>query len=180
MMELKQLTDERISVIAPKVGCMIEIPAAISQIPFWAQELDFVSIGSNDLSQYLLSVDRNNARVACLYDPLHPAVIHEIYRAVRLAQASDLEVSLCGELASEPLSVVLLIGMGLTTLSMGAAYLPRIKKLILSADSKAAESLLQKALLLHSADDIRNLLNVYMRKNLLEMTWLCLSNRGSK
>lgn len=161
---LKQLTAEGVAVVAPKVGCMIEIPAAISQIPFWAQELDFVSIGSNDLSQYLLSVDRNNARVACLYDPLHPAVIHEIFRAVRLAQTSGLEVSLCGELASEPLSVVLLIGMGLTSLSLGAAYLPRIKKLVLSVDSKESESLLQEALLLHSADDIRHLLNEYMKK----------------
>lgn len=159
---LEQLEEEGISVKPPKIGCMIEVPAAISQIPFWAEELDFVSIGSNDLSQYLLSVDRNNARVASLYDPLHPAVVHEVNRAVTNAKAAGLPISLCGELASEPLAVVLLIGMGLSSLSLGAAYLPKIKKLIRMIDSKDAHAVLQQALTLHTTQEIRDCVKGYM------------------
>ncbi|WP_420554203.1 phosphoenolpyruvate--protein phosphotransferase [Neptuniibacter marinus] len=159
---LEQLEEEGFSVNPPKVGCMIEVPAAISQIPFWAEELDFVSIGSNDLSQYLLSVDRNNARVANLYDPLHPAVVHEVNRAVTNAKAAGLPISLCGELASEPFAVVLLLGMGLSSLSLGAAYLPKIKKLIRMIDSKDAQGVLQQALTLHTTKEIRDCVNGYM------------------
>ncbi|WP_286240806.1 phosphoenolpyruvate--protein phosphotransferase [Neptuniibacter halophilus] len=161
---IRQLQEEGVAVEAPAVGCMIEVPAAISQIPFWADELDFISIGSNDLSQYLLSVDRNNPRVAALYDPVHPAVIHEINRVVAQAQKAGLKISLCGELASEPVAVVLLVGMGLRSLSLGAAYLPKIKKLIRLIDQQRASEVLQQALTRQSAAEVRAVVEQYLQE----------------
>src|SRR5690606_20273292 len=98
----RQLREEGHEIAAPRVGAMIEVPAAIPQIPFWKDRIDFVSIGSNDLSQYLLALDRNNARVAGRYDHLHPAVIHEIHRVVQLAGRHGLPVSPCGAMAPDP------------------------------------------------------------------------------
>src|SRR5690606_10608653 len=127
---ITQLRDEGIAVRRPKTGVMVEVPAAISQLSFWRRRIDFVSIGSNDLSQYLLALDRNNARVANRYDHIHPAVIQELYRVVCIAKQHTLPLSLCGEMASDPLAVILLVGMGIETLSMSATKLPRIKYLI--------------------------------------------------
>src|SRR5699024_450858 len=112
----RQLREEGFVVRRPRVGAMIEVPAAISQIPYWSRPIDFLSIGSNDLSQYLLALDRNNARVAARYDHLHPAVIHEINRVVKKARLHNLPVSLCGEMAADPLAMLLLLGMGIHTL----------------------------------------------------------------
>src|SRR5690606_34255577 len=107
----------------PSVGIMVEVPAVISQIPSWAERIDFISIGSNDLSQYLLALDRHNARVASRYDHLHPAVIHEVNRVMKKAGRHQIPVSLCGEMAADPMAVILLLGMGLRTLSMSASKL---------------------------------------------------------
>ena len=149
-----QLKQEGLVFQVPKVGMMIEVPAAISQLPFWKDRIDFVSIGSNDLSQYLLAMDRNNAHVAKLFDPLHPAVLHEIQRAVLTARQCNLPLSLCGELGSHPVAVVLLLGMGVRTLSMSAAKLPRIKSLIRSVSTQQAEQLLTVALATDNSRDI--------------------------
>ena len=156
---LEQLAGEHYSVRRPRVGVMVEVPAAISQLPFWSQRVDFVSIGSNDLSQYLLALDRNNARVANRYDHIHPAVIHEVYRIVRIAREYHLSLSLCGEMASDPLAVILLLGMGITTLSMSATKLPRIKYLIRTIPQQKAAAVLEQCLQLDKVQDIRALLN---------------------
>ena len=153
-----QLQHEGIAVKRPRVGVMVEVPAAISQLQFWRNRIDFVSIGSNDLTQYLLALDRNNSRVASRYDPLHPAVIHELNRVVRIAREGDLALSLCGEMASDPLAVILLLGMGITTLSMSATKLPRIKYLIRRLPLRRAELVLQQCLELDNSQDIRALL----------------------
>lgn len=155
----QQLRGEGITIKDPKVGVMVEVPAAISQLPFWVYKIDFISIGSNDLSQYLLALDRNNSRVSSRYDVLHPAVLHEIFRVVGSAQQLGLPVSLCGEMASDPAAIVLLIGMGIRTLSMSAAKLPQIKWLIRNLSARRAEELLQQVLTMDNAASIRNLLN---------------------
>lgn len=155
---LRQLQHEGIAVKRPRVGVMVEVPAAISQLQFWRNRIDFVSIGSNDLTQYLLALDRNNSRVASRYDPLHPAVIHELNRVVLIAREGDLALSLCGEMASDPLAVILLLGMGITTLSMSATKLPRIKYLIRRLPLRRAELVLQQCLELDNSQDIRALL----------------------
>jgi phosphotransferase system enzyme I (PtsI)/phosphotransferase system enzyme I (PtsP) len=156
---LKQLTEEGVAVRRPKTGVMVEVPAAISQLPFWRRRIDFVSIGSNDLSQYLLALDRNNARVANRYDHIHPAVIQELNRVVKIAKEHDLPLSLCGEMASDPLAVILLVGMGIETLSMSATKLPRIKYVIRSLPRRRAEAVLEQCLTLDNVQDIRALLH---------------------
>ena len=154
-----QLRHENMDIAVPRLGVMVEVPAAISQLGFWSKHIDFVSIGTNDLSQYLLALDRNNARVANRYDHMHPAVIHEIYRVVNLARENNLPLSLCGEMASDPLAVILLLGMGITTLSMSATRLARIKYLIRAMPQYHARSVLEQCLQLDNVQDIRAVLH---------------------
>lgn len=161
---IEALRAEGLQVVQPKIGCMIEVPAAISQIPLWAKELDFISIGSNDLCQYLLSVDRNNPRVAELFDPTHPAVLHEIKRIVNLAKSSQLDICLCGEMASDPRTVVLLIGFGIRKLSLGAAQLPRIKKIIRGLELNRCQEIANKALKLSSGAEIKRELDAFLNR----------------
>ncbi len=155
---LQQLQEEGIAVRRPQVGIMVEVPAAISLLPAWAPKLDFVSIGSNDLSQYLLALDRNNPRVAGAYDHIHPAVLQEIARITATARDAQLPLSLCGEMASDPAAVVFLLGIGIRKLSMSASKLPRIKWLLRSMAASDAADLAQQALTLDNSADIRHLL----------------------
>lgn len=153
----EQLRAEGVEVIKPKMGIMVEVPAAISQIRFWKDQIDFISIGSNDLSQYLLALDRNNGRVANCYDHVHPAVLYEINRIVNIAREYQLPVSLCGEMASDPVAVLILIGMGVRRLSLSSSSLPKIKWLIRSVPISLAEDILKKALDMDSIENIRQL-----------------------
>jgi len=154
---IAQLETEGLSILRPQLGVMVEVPAAISQIPFWAEKLDFISIGSNDLSQYLLALDRDNPRVSGRYDHVHPAVLMEINRTLDLASKHNLSVSLCGEMAADPVAVVLLLGMGLRTLSMSAAKLPQVKWLIRSLPLNMAEALVSRALTCPYPAEIREM-----------------------
>lgn len=151
----EQLEAEGKTVQRPDLGIMVEVPAVISLLPFWWQKLDFISIGSNDLSQYLLAIDRNNSLVSKLYDPLHPAVILELRHIVDLADKYDLPVSLCGEMASDPVSVMLLLGLGLRRLSLSSSRLPLIKWMIRSISIEDAKRFCAQALLLDNAAEIR-------------------------
>lgn len=153
----RQLAEEGYPSLRPRVGVMLEVPGAISLLPFWRPKLDFISVGSNDLSQYLLATDRNNPIVGKLYDPLHPAVIHEIDRIVSIADSLQLPVSVCGEMASDPVAVVLLVGLGVRQLSMSSARLPLIRRLIRSLSVESAQSLARQALAIDSAAEIRHL-----------------------
>jgi signal transduction protein with GAF and PtsI domain len=152
-----QLLAEGETVCRPRLGIMIEVPSSISLLPFWRNKLDFVSIGSNDLSQYLLALDRNSPLVGKLYDPLHPAVIHELLRIVRNARDCELPISLCGEMASDPVSVLLLLGMGIRQLSMSSSKLPLIKWLIRAISISDTKAFLAQALKMDSAHGIRAL-----------------------
>ncbi|EKD74783.1 MAG: hypothetical protein ACD_44C00332G0003 [uncultured bacterium] len=130
----------------PPVGVMIEVPSAVYQSDLIAQRVDFVSIGSNDLTQYLLAVDRNNPHVASLYDTLHPAVLYALIQTVENVHRAGKMVSICGEMAGDPLSVILLLAMGFDALSMNASSLLRIKWVIRSFTLDAARQLLQEVL----------------------------------
>ena len=121
-----------------KVGVMIETPAAALIAGKLARYADFFSIGTNDLVQYTLAVDRGNARLAPLYTPFHPSVIRLLHTTADAGRAAGIEVSVCGEMASHPLAVFLLIGLGITALSVGPAALPEIKKVIRSVPASEA------------------------------------------
>lgn len=151
----QQLKEEGVHVPRPPVGIMVEVPAAISQLRSWREQLDFISIGSNDLSQYLLALDRNNPRVAASYDHVHPAVLHEIARVIDIAQETGLPLSVCGEMSSDPIAVVLLLGMGVRTLSMSAAQLPKIKWLLRNISSENATDIVDEVLSMNDARQIR-------------------------
>ena len=152
-----QLHESGVAIVRPLLGIMIEVPAMIAQISFLKGKVDFISIGSNDLSQYLLALDRNNARVASRYDHVHPAVLHELKRILASAKAINMPVSLCGEMAADPVAVVLLLGLGLRTLSMSAAKLPSIKWLIRNLSIVQAKRIVGKALKMDNPQAIRAL-----------------------
>jgi phosphotransferase system enzyme I (PtsP) len=144
--------------LQPSVGVMLEVPAAILQIDDLAKRVDFFSIGTNDLTQYLLAVDRTNARVAGHYDSLHPSVLRAIDYAV--GRASDLgkPLSVCGEMAGEPASAVLLMGMGVESLSMASPSLPRVKQAIRTFTRQHARELSAEALRTEDAAAVHRIL----------------------
>ena len=155
---IAQLREEGVDVSRPSVGIMIEVPSAMMILEHLAKRVDFISIGSNDLTQYLLAVDRNNPQVSSLYNFLNPAVIHSIHHIVRTAHEFKLNVSLCGEMASDPAAVIILLGMGIDTLSMSAFNLPKIKWVIRTISHKRSVSLLTKVMGLENEACIREVL----------------------
>jgi len=153
-----ELQAEGQAVSMPPIGVMIEVPAAVYQAEVLARRVQFLSIGTNDLTQYLLAVDRNNAHVAALYDDLHPAVLRAVMSVLEGARPHGCEVSVCGEMAGDPLAAVLLLGMGVHSLSMGAGSLLRVKGVIRSMSRGRARELLQTALRCETGRDVRRLL----------------------
>ncbi|MCL6458657.1 MAG: phosphoenolpyruvate--protein phosphotransferase [Gorillibacterium sp.] len=140
------------------IGIMIEVPAAAILADLFATEVDFFSIGTNDLVQYVLAVDRMNESVAYLYDPYHPAVLRMIHHTVSAAKAAGIPVSVCGEMAGDPLALPLWLGLGIQEISMSVqSYLP-IKKSLLNTSAEESKHLLDKVLLCQTSDDIRRLL----------------------
>jgi phosphotransferase system enzyme I (PtsP) len=137
------------------VGIMIEVPSAALIADALARECDFFSIGTNDLTQYTLAVDRGNERVAHLYDPLHPAVLALIDRSVRAAARADIPVSLCGEMASNPLAVPLLVGLGIGELSGTPSAVPVVKEIVRALDAGATADAARRALEAATVEDAR-------------------------
>jgi len=152
-----ELTEEGLAVRRPPVGAMIEVPAAVYQAARIARRMDFLSIGSNDLTQYLLAVDRTNARVADLYDNLHPAVLAAVASTLRAGIEAGCPVSVCGDMAGEPAGVVLLVGMGYRQLSATTAYIGRAKRVVRTITSERARVVLEQALAMESAAAVRRL-----------------------
>jgi phosphotransferase system enzyme I (PtsP) len=138
-----------------KVGVMIEVPSAALIAETLARECDFFSIGTNDLTQYTLAVDRSNERVAHLYEPLHPAVLALIDRTARVGQREGLPVTVCGEMASNPLAVPLLVGMGIAELSGTPGMIPVVKEIVRALDSAEVAQDAREALRVGSADAVR-------------------------
>ncbi len=138
-----------------KVGAMIEIPSAVMVADILAESADFFSIGTNDLIQYTLAIDRSNENVAYMYEPYHPAVIRMIMQVVKAAQNTGIEVSLCGEMAGDPFCIPILLGMGINELSLTATGIPQLKKLIRSLSKKEAEKDLENILKLKTSEEVR-------------------------
>ncbi len=147
--------EEGFDIQMPEVGVMIEVPAAVYQARNIAKRVDFLSVGSNDLTQYLLAVDRNNSRVANLFDSLHPAVLRGLMQVVEGGHQEGKHVSICGELAGDPAAVLLLVAMGFDSLSMSASSLSRMKWVIRQFTKQRACKLLQEVLSMESAVMIR-------------------------
>jgi len=155
---------EGVGVAVPPVGVMIEVPSAVFHAGRIARRVDFLSIGTNDLTQYLLAVDRNNARVADLYDSLNPAVLHAVKQVVDEGHANHCPVSVCGEMAGDPAAVLLLLGMEIDSLSMSASSLLRIKWVVRSFRKTEAEALLAEALACENAVEVRTLLETALER----------------
>jgi len=162
-----ELLEDKYQVTKPRVGVMIEVPSAVYLARRLASRADFLSIGTNDLTQYLLAVDRNNSRVANLYDALHPAVIDAVKRTIQEAHAVGKPVSVCGEMAGDPAAALLLVGMGIDSLSMSASSLNRVKWAIRSFSDEDARRCLDDVTQMDDAASIRQYLN-----NVLEQAGL--------
>jgi len=152
----------------PPIGIMIEIPAAVYQIDLLSKMVDFIAVGSNDLTQYLLAVDRNNMRVARLYDFLHPAVLQALTQIVNGVHAAGKKVSICGEMAGDPTVAMLLMAMGFDYLSMNTANLPKVKWLLRQINFSKALELLEHIMTFDNAASIREFLQLELRSLGLE------------
>jgi phosphotransferase system enzyme I (PtsP) len=139
----------------PRIGAMIEVPSTIFQIDKICQAVDFISVGTNDLTQYLLAVDRNNQAVAGLFSSLHPSVLHAMEQILAGANRQQTPVSVCGELAGDPIGVMALVGMGIESLSMSAGSIPRAKKVIRSFSYQELAEWFNEVKCLPDAQDVR-------------------------
>ncbi len=140
------------------VGAMVEVPAAALATRDLGESADFLSLGTNDLSQYALAVDRNNARVASLYQPLHPGMLQLVKLAAEGAHQSDAHLSVCGEMAGDPDAVLLLLGLGVRSLSMSPYHLPLVRGLLSAVTLDDARAVAAEVLALHSTTEIRSVL----------------------
>ena len=153
-----ELCEEGYQLVRPPIGVMIEVPAAVYQARHIAERVDFISVGSNDLTQYILAVDRDNPAVADLYHTMHPAVLMALQQVVTAAKAAAIPVSLCGELAGDPAGALLLMGMGYDSLSMNAASLPKVKSVIRNFTLSQSQVMLQQALQQVCADGVQGVI----------------------
>ena len=155
---------EGITVVMPAVGVMIEVPAAVYQVAELASRVDFLSVGSNDLTQYLLAVDRNNPRVADLYHSFHPAVLKALQIIVEGAHKEGKQVSICGEMAGDPAAAILLMAMGFDVLSMSATNLLKVKWALRRITLERAREILMDIMQLDNAQVIRSSLELALCK----------------
>ena len=146
-----------------ELGIMVEVPSAVQMAHRLVEEVDFVSIGTNDLIQYLLAVDRGNRKVAPLYEPFHPAVLAALKQVIEAAKDKGKGVAMCGEMAGDPLSTLLLMGMGLEEFSMESLSIPVVRKLVRSVTYERAAAIGQQALRLDRVDEIKRYLFSQMR-----------------
>jgi phosphotransferase system enzyme I (PtsI) len=146
-----------------KVGIMIEVPSAVIMAEELAKHVDFFSIGTNDLIQYALAIDRVNEHVAYMYQPFHPAILRMIRQVVHAADNAGISVSLCGEMAGDPMCVACLIGMGISQLSMNSRAIPLIKNIIRSISLDQAKSDFEEVIRLNTALDVREYVTERMK-----------------
>jgi len=145
------------------VGIMIEVPSAAVTSDILARKVDFVSIGTNDLIQYTIAVDRGNEKVAYLYEPFHPAVLRLLKLIIDNAHDASIPVNMCGEMAGDPMSAVILLGLGLDAYSMSAFGIPEIKKIIRSVSMAEAEEMVGNIMDMRSYNEIDNYVKEWMR-----------------
>ncbi len=154
-----ELVDGGLHIQRPKTGVMIEVPSAVYQAAELAKRVDFISVGTNDLTQYLLAVDRNNPRVAQLYDSLHPSLLKALIQVTESVAPLGKPVGICGEIVGDPAAAILWIAMGVDNLSMSAFALSRVKQVIRHFTVPQAQEVLAKALQCEDADAIREILS---------------------
>jgi len=147
-----------------EIGAMIEVPSAVVMAEVLAREVDFFSIGTNDLIQYVLAIDRINDRVNYLYEPLHPAVMKMIKQVVDVGHRAGIHVAMCGEMAGDPLYVMILLALELDELSMNPLAIPKVKEIIRATTLKDSKKLLREVMKMSSATEIRALVEKTMRE----------------
>lgn len=166
----KELDQKKIEYASDiKVGIMIEIPSAVTMADALAKHVDFFSIGTNDLIQYALAIDRINEHVAYMYQPFHPAILKMVHNVVMAGKNAGIKVALCGEMAGDPLCVFILVGLGLDELSMNAQSIPIIKKIIRSISMKEAQADLEHIMQLETAKEVRKFIVKKMKPLILEL-----------
>ncbi|MFJ2974360.1 phosphoenolpyruvate--protein phosphotransferase [Kluyvera sp. NPDC087067] len=148
----------------PRLGIMLEVPSMIFMLPNLANRVDFISVGTNDLTQYVLAVDRNNTRVASMYDSLHPGMIRVLSMIVQEAERYGLDLRLCGEMAGDPMCVTILVGLGFRHLSMNGRSVPRVKYLLRHIDLQDAQTLAQRTLEAQMATEVRHQVAAFMER----------------
>lgn len=164
-----ELVAEGVRVAAKiEIGAMIEVPSAVVIADELAREVDFFSIGTNDLIQYALAIDRANERLTYLYEPLHPAVLRLLKRVVDVAHEASIGVAMCGEMAGDPICCLILLGLELDELSMNHLAIPRIKRIIRKSCMKDAKVLLKKAMSFNVASEVRAYVEDYMTQHFPE------------
>jgi phosphotransferase system enzyme I (PtsI) len=147
-----------------KVGVMVETPSAALTADLVAREVDFFSVGTNDLIQYAMAVDRGNEAVAGLYQPVHPAIIRLLARILEVGAEQEVEVAVCGEICGEPNYTLLLLGMGLREFSLAPALIPQIKKVIRSVTMERAREVAQTAVTMGEAHQTERYLHASLRQ----------------
>lgn len=160
----EQLTAENKDFEKISLGMLLEVPAAALTIKDMLEMVDFVSIGSNDLIQYLMAADRDNPKVSHLCQPLSPPVIRTLNQVIRTCNASNVHVTLCGEMAGQPRAFVLLLGMGLRNFSMSPAFVPTIKDLASHLDCRKAEQILHHVLGLKTTAHVKRFMSAQIKK----------------
>jgi phosphoenolpyruvate-protein phosphotransferase (PTS system enzyme I) len=145
-----------------EIGAMIEVPTAAVIADKLAREVDFFSIGTNDLIQYSLAIDRANERLTYLYEPLHPAVLRLLKKVVDAAHEAKIRVAMCGEMAGDPLCSLILLGLELDELSMNHLAIPRVKKIIRESTLQESKLLLAQAMSFDTAAEVRACVQEYM------------------
>jgi phosphotransferase system enzyme I (PtsI) len=162
---MEELEDEQIAYRRDiPIGIMIEVPSAALMANTLAKEVNFFSIGTNDLIQYTLAVDRTNERVAGLFCPAHPAVLALLRDVIRAGARSQISVSVCGEMAGEPLYTLLLLGLGLTIFSMNGPDIPEVKKIIRSTTMEHAKQVARRVMSFDSERQVMHFLREETRK----------------
>jgi len=146
------------------IGMMVEVPSAALMANQFAKEVNFFSIGTNDLIQYTLAVDRTNERVAGLFCPAHPAVLALVRDVIRAGARNSISVSVCGEMAGDPLYTLLLLGLGLTIFSMNGPDLPEVKKIIRSTTMEHARHVARRVMSFDSERQVMHFLREETRK----------------
>ena len=148
----------------PRLGVMLEVPSMVFMLPQLANRVDFISVGTNDLTQYILAVDRNNTRVASMYDSLHPGVLRALAMIARDAERFGIDLRLCGEMAGDPMCVTILIGMGYRHLSMNGRSVARVKYLLRRIDINEAQELSQRSLEAQMTAEVRHQVAAFMER----------------